>query len=160
MTKEQLIESAAKLIGPDQEAAEEYDLKRETMAAELNSILGKRADLEALIGPANQEMMEQNHRNHALFMASLFKSFKPEVLVETIIWVFSAYRSHGFGQTYWPAQLDTWLTILEDQLTPPSFVKIKPIYEWMLTNIPAFNQLCQERAKGPADPHSPASHLH
>jgi hypothetical protein len=42
-------------------------------------------------------------------MVSLFGDYHPEVLVETVLWVFRAYRSHGFKLTYWPAQLDMWV---------------------------------------------------
>ena len=51
-------------------------------------------------------------------MSSLLATYSPEVLVNTVLWVFRAYRAHGFNLTYWPAQLDTWVVLLEKHLSP------------------------------------------
>ncbi len=141
MTREELIENAAKLPKPSPEAAREYDSVRERAADAVTGELARRDDLEALIGKGNSEMMSQNHRNHALFMSSMFAGYAPRVFVETILWVFRAYRSHGFGLTYWPAQLDSWLSVLGDLMGEQAFGEIKPFYEWMLVNQAAFANL-------------------
>ena len=106
MTRQFLLEQAAGLPAVSTEAAAEYAAQHLTLAEEVTRMLGARDDLERLIGPGNRAMMEDNHRNHGRFISSLLQAFSPEVLVETIIWVFRAYRSHGFQLTYWPAQLD------------------------------------------------------
>lgn len=132
MTKKQLIATAETLHQPPVQAAQEYEEKREKMAVRINQRLEQRADLETLIGPNNVEMMRDNHRNHARFIASLLASYSPEVLVETVLWVFRAYRSHGFQLTYWPAQLDAWVDVLREELTNASFDAIYPFYHWMI----------------------------
>jgi hypothetical protein len=100
--------------------------------------MGARTDLDHLIGNENMAMMEDNHRNHARFMTSVFQVYQPVVLVETVLWVFRAYRSHGFQLTYWPAQLDQWVALLKVHLSPDAFQEIYPFYHWMLINQPTF----------------------
>lgn len=70
-----------------------------------------------LEGEENKSMIEDNHINHARFMSSVFAEFQPEVLVETIIWVFRTYRSHGFNLDYWPFQLNQWIEIYKTNLS-------------------------------------------
>lgn len=141
MTKDQLLESARQLKQPANTATEEYSSKRGQLVAEIDKIMLSRPDLVNLIGNDNQAMMQDNHQNHAQFMESMFTSFQPEVLVETVIWVFKAYRSHQFHSTYWSAQLNTWQQVLEKGLTPESYKEIQPFYHWMIVNIPVFSKL-------------------
>jgi len=144
MTKDELVATANKLSHFGAEAAGEYTAKRDIMAAEITRIMGGRADLNDLIGEGNQSMMEDNHRNHARFISSLIQDFSSQVLVETVLWVFRAYRNHGFRLTYWPAQLDTWVEVLRKELSPQAFAEIYPLYHWMIINQPAFVSLSDE----------------
>ncbi len=146
MNREELLESAERLLQPPLKAAEEYSVKSEEMAAEINSIMVKRRDLESLIGAGNIDMMFDNHRNHVRFMESLFFSYRAEVLVDTVLWVFRAYRSHGFNLTYWPAQLDLWVEVMKKKLSSESFDSLYPFYRWMIINQPFFVKLSDESA--------------
>lgn len=148
MTREELIAAADRLPHPSDKAAWEYETKAEVLALEVNRIMSARQDLDALIGPNNTAMMEDNHRNHARFMASLLQDFRPEVLVDTVLWVFRAYRAHGFQLTYWPAQLDVWLEVLNRELSPEAYESIKPCYEFMIIHQPAFAELSDEALRG------------
>ena len=141
MNKQYLMDEAAKLAPPSAETADEYAKKHEKLAAELNRLFSGRSDLELLIGAGNQAMMEDNHRNHGRFMASFLTSFNPEVLVETVLWVFRAYRNHGFQLTYWPAQLDLWLLLMKRELSPEAYQEIEPVYRFMLFHQPTFAAL-------------------
>ncbi len=77
---------------PTIKASTAYIALSEEMAAEVSRKLLSRADVDKLIGgPANREMMQDNDRNHARFFSSLFQNYNPEVLVNTVLWVFSAY---------------------------------------------------------------------
>lgn len=143
MTKEALVEEARKLPEPSQAAAEEFAANSEMLAAELNRIMTAREDLYTLIGPDNKEMMEDNHRNHARFMSSLLAHYDAEVLVNTVLWVFRAYRGHGFNLTYWPAQLDTWVTLLKRTLSKEAFESVYPVYHFMLVHQQDFAQLSE-----------------
>lgn len=141
MTRDDLIQTASTLKTPPPEAIVEYTALRDRLAAEMNIRLGARPDLDSLIGPGNRRMMEDNHRNHARFMESLFRHYSPQVFVETILWVFRTYRAHDFQLTYWPAQLDTWVEVLRENLSAESFRAIEPFYLWMIVNQPTFAAL-------------------
>lgn len=144
MKKDDLLKTAKKLTQPSPEALTEFSGKADTMANELNQQFSHRTDLQQLIGEGNTEMMFDNHRNHLRFMISLFSNYEPQVLVETVLWVFRAYRSHGFNLTYWPAQLDNWVDIFKKQLTQSCFDEIYPFYNWMIVNNPYFAILSDE----------------
>jgi hypothetical protein len=77
-------------------------------------------------------------------MVSLFADFNPTVLVETVLWVFRAYRSHGFQTTYWAANINIWLDMLREELSDETFAAIAPFYNWIIVNIPVFVKLTDE----------------
>ncbi len=144
MEKKDLLNTASQLKQPSQKAVDEYSRKADAMAGTLNERLSSRKDITQLIGEGNLDMMYENHRNHLRFMISLFKDYNPLVLTETVLWVFRAYRSHGFNLTYWPAQLDNWVQILKDELSKDCFDEVYPFYHWMIVNNPAFAILSDE----------------
>lgn len=144
MTKDQLIQSAGLLVQPSSESASEFSGKSERLAFMINEQFRNRQDLLMMIGEGNIDMMMDNHRNHVRFISSLFTNFQPEVLVETVLWVFRAYRSHGFKLTYWPAQLDSWVEVFRTELSDSCFREIYPFYNWMIINNPVFAQLSDE----------------
>lgn len=96
MDKNYLIETATQMKQMSSSSAEEYRQKSELLINKMNALMLDKADIEKLVGKENLDMMKDNHANHVRFMASVFKNYNPEVLVETVLWVFRAYRSHGF----------------------------------------------------------------
>jgi len=144
MKRENLIESAKSLKQPSIDSYNEFSAKLDIIISELNSLMLERKDLKNLIGEGNEKMMEDNHQNHARFMQSVFKHYIPEILVDTVLWVYRAYRSHGFNLTYWPAQLDTWIVIYKNQLSENTYKEIYPFYNWMLINQAAFVNLSDQ----------------
>lgn len=141
MDKEILLRSAAS-IGPFSGAAvHEYGSKTDLIVSRVNEALMRRNDLHALTGEANTQMMKDNHANHARFIHSIMKHYDPEVLVETILWVFRAYRSHGFSSMYWAAQINTWIGIMNELLSKESLAQVLPLYSWIQVNIPLFEKL-------------------
>ena len=144
MEFDHLMETAKNLVQPSAEATEEYSQKKHLLLSEINTMFSAREDLEDLIGPGNENMMRDNHHNHLQFMESVFTVTKPEILVETVIWVFRAYRSRGFQSTYWAAQLSTWNAILERHLTKDTLKEIWPFYQWMIVNTPLFTKLSED----------------
>ncbi len=145
MKKEDLFISAEALKQPSAASGKEFEEKSDFLAAEMNKLMGSRTDLVNLVGEGNSAMMYDNHRNHARFMSSLFFQFQPVVLVETVLWVYRAYRAHGFHLTYWPAQLDQWVELLKIQLSPEAFSEIYPFYHWMIINQPGFVRESEEQ---------------
>ncbi len=149
MTPDQLIQSASKLAQPADTATLEFAEKREQLAALASQRLAEREDLDKLIGSGNQQMAADNNRNFARFMESLFSDYHPEVWVETVLWVFRAYRSHGFQTTYWATNLNIWIDLLKAQLSADAFHELYPFYHWLIINITVFAKLSDNvRADG------------
>lgn len=144
MDKNYLLQTAAKLPDISSEAADEYFDRFEQLLSKMNYSMLERNDIETLIGKDNTRMMMDNHANHLRFMGSIFKNRNDEVLVETILWVFRAYRSHNFTTNYWAAQINTWIDILPEILSSETYKNIYPYYEWIQINIPLFVMLSDE----------------
>ena len=149
MNKQILFESALRLKQPESEAVQEYENKRGTLVAKVDKLMLNRSDINGLVCKKNIEMMMDNHANHARFMISIFHVFNAEVLIETILWVFRAYRNRGFTTNYWAAQLNTWINVLGEELSEASYKEIYPYYQWMLVNIPVFTELSQQNIDSP-----------
>lgn len=145
MDKKRLLTSAGNLKQVSASAYSEYNIKGDQLVAKMNELMLKRTDLHLLIGDGNEEMMKDNHANHVRFIASVLKNYHPEVLVDTILWVFRAYRSHSFTTNYWAAQLNAWIIILKESLSVDTFNEIYPLYEWMQINIPLFVKLSDQQ---------------
>ncbi|MDQ7824011.1 MAG: hypothetical protein RDV48_14520 [Candidatus Eremiobacteraeota bacterium] len=144
MDRNMLLESARALTQPPLAAAEEFAAQRDSFAEEITGVMKARPDLAMLIGEGNTAMMEDNHRNHVRFMESVFRSYHAQVLVETVLWVFRAYRSHGFRLAYWPALLDNCVEILKKRLTSGAFEALYPFYHWLIVNQAAFAALSDQ----------------
>lgn len=139
-----LMETAQQLKQPNAEAVAEYSRQKDHLLSEINRLMSEREDIETMIGKGNNAMMRDNHHNHIQFMESIFLLTKPEVLVETVIWVFKVYRSRGFSPTYWAAQLSSWKTVLINALSSKAFAEIWPFYQWMIVNTPVFSKLSEQ----------------
>ncbi|MFP4040416.1 MAG: hypothetical protein ACLFS7_07730 [Desulfosudaceae bacterium] len=146
--KEKLFDTASELSPPSDSAIEDFAKKHEQLAGMGNQIMAKRVDLDKLVGKGNQEMAEDNNRNFARFMLSIFTDFNPKVLVETVLWVFRAYRAHGFQTTYWAANLNIWVDLIRQELSESSYKEIYPFYNWLIVNIPVFVKLSDETLYG------------
>jgi len=144
MMKEILLKTAKDLAQPTETAFREFADKHEQLAAMGSQAMNRRPDVNKLVGENNQAMAEDNNRNFARFMLSLFEDYHPEVFVETVLWVFRAYRSHGFRTTYWAANLNIWSEMLKKELTQETYERIFPFYNWLIINIPIFVKLTDE----------------
>ncbi len=144
MDKNQLLETARALKQVKRETAEEYSQKSDELISQINKRMLERAEIKNLVGEDNLSMMKDNHANHVRFIASILKNYNPEVFVDTVLWVFRAYRSHGFSTNYWASQLNTWIEILKEVLSGESYQEVYPYYEWMQVNIPVFVKLTDE----------------
>lgn len=153
MERKDLLITAKKLPKVEKQFAEEYGAKMELLISMMNETMLARKDLIEMVGENNVNMMKDNHANHARFMESIFYQFSPETLLDTVLWVFRAYRSRNFRSTYWAAQLNTWVTIYRKELSPECFNAIYPYYKWMQTNIPGFNTIAESNLELPLASH-------
>lgn len=138
MNKSELLNSANQLKQVEEKVAMEYAEKSSAVVVKMDKLMLERADIKDLVGEINLTMMRDNHANHARFMAAILKTYNAEMFVETILWVFRAYRSRGFSTNYWAALMNTWIGVMKEELTPETFREVYPWYEWMQVNIPAF----------------------
>ncbi|GMU85266.1 MAG: hypothetical protein AMXMBFR48_05080 [Ignavibacteriales bacterium] len=144
MTKSEIIAEAGKLNAASEKSVMEYESKSAHLVVLINKHLETRTDIYSLIGQDNLPMMRDNHLNHTKFMTAAMKNFNPQVLVETILWVLRAYKSHGFSSGYWDVQLNGWLSILSSELSKETGAEILPFYQWMLSYIPHLDKLSAE----------------
>ena len=153
MDRDDLIKTAGNLKQVSEKSASEYSFKRNGLVDLMNKKMESREDLPDMVGIGNIDMMKDNHANHARFLESIFIQYSPEVLVDTVLWVFRAYRSRNFRSTYWSAQLNSWIEILEKELSKECFSEIYPYYNWMQINIPTFNKLAEKDLETPYSAH-------
>lgn len=147
-----LEKTAGLLQQPSQSAAVEFASKRDSLAEELNHRMMARADLHKMIGEGNSSMMQDNSRNFTRFMSSMFTAYEPLVLVHTALWVFRAYRSHGFQTTYWAANLDAFVQIAAEKLSAETYAELYPFFNWLIVNVPVFVQISNEQMGHPLHP--------
>ncbi len=141
MEKNKLIKSAESLTAPQPEMIAEFSRQKGTLVEKVVNELNQRQDLDKLIGENNKSMMVDNAANMARFMESMFQQYNPTVFVETILWVFSTYRNHGFNLSFWPAHLNVWITLLQSELDAEISAALVPFYSWIQVNIPVFTLL-------------------
>lgn len=145
-----LLATARDLVSVEAGIASEFGAKKNLLVALIDQRMQERPDIEALVGPDNLQMMKDNHANHALFMESLLRNYQPEVLVNTVLWVFRAYRSRRFHPNYWAAQLNAWVELIQQELSSESAAAILPFYQWMIVHIPQFTLLTDAAVEGDA----------
>ena len=153
MTKTELLQTAQQLRQVDARVASEYEQKSGQLNAKINQLMLERADIKELVGEINISMMKDNHANHVRFIVSILRNHNPEILVDTVLWVFRAYRSRGFSSNYWAAQLNTWIEIIKEELSTETYHQVFPLYEWMQLNIPTFVKLSDEKLELPGSLH-------
>lgn len=144
MDKSYLIQTAGLLKNVHENTYNEYYQKADLLASKMNEAMIARSDIFDLVGENNIDMMKDNHTNHVRFIASILKHMNADVLVDTVLWVFRAYRSHGFTTNYWAAQINTWIKIFKSELSPECYEEVLPYYEWMQVNIPIFSKISGE----------------
>jgi methanogenic corrinoid protein MtbC1 len=111
-----------------QTAAQDYARNTSAMLSDVDEAMKQQAGLVS----DQVEMMLQNHRHHVEFMYTLFRLNMPELLTETVVWVYIAYRAHGFSPDYFPAALRCWLDAVRKHLPSSSAREIGAVYSWMI----------------------------
>lgn len=113
-------------------AVGEYTRLSYVLVESVNARMSGREDLTDLIGSNSVEVMYENHRHHAAFMASVFQFGIYGLLSKTLPWVYRAYHSRGFSHAYFSAVMTVWIDVIREFMDQ-SASDILTIYEWMLT---------------------------
>ncbi len=113
-------------------AAAAYEAALETMLPLVDRKLIEREDLDRLISSNPIAFMRANHRNHAVFMANVFRYSCYGLFAQVLVWVYRAYRHHGFAGEYFPLELAAWREAVTACLAPPLAAEIDAVYAWMM----------------------------
>lgn len=111
-----------------EEAAQEFEEKREWLVNYVNKAMFAQSDIENLIGHRGADLMINNHRNHAAFISTVICFKKPNVLYDVIPGVYRAYRNQGFSYDYFLRAFECWISALHTVLSPSSAKQIEKIY--------------------------------
>jgi methanogenic corrinoid protein MtbC1 len=134
MEQERLIKEAQESLRVSPDAAALFSQAKNVLIDEVNTLMTTNPRITSLIGGNPISMMQDNHRNHIDFMATVFQFNSFEMLAKTIPWVYRSYRAHGFSFDYFPLELATWKKAVEKHLPPAAVPEINAIYDWMLKN--------------------------
>ncbi len=113
-------------------AAVAYEAASEGMLRSVDRKLIEREDLNRLIGSNPIAFMRANHRNHSVFMANVFRYSCYGLFAQVLVWVYRAYRYHGFAGEYFPIELAAWREAVTECLPPPLAAEIDAVYAWMM----------------------------
>ncbi len=145
-----------KNLGPvPQEAALEYEAKSPQMTRDVDQQLALHPAITELIGHNPFAVMHENHRNHAAFMASVFKLNTLELLAPTLVWVYRSYHSRGFAHDYFLVELQAWQSALDKHLSPDAAEPLGNIYRWMVSKHETMIRLSKERDAQSSPSHHP-----
>ncbi|MEW6709734.1 MAG: cobalamin-dependent protein [Candidatus Riflebacteria bacterium] len=132
---EKLLKSAEELSTISPEAAHAYDARKGLLTERVNVELSDRKDLSDLIGGrASIELMEDNHRNHSMFLTTVLHLNAFHLLASVVPWVYRAYSQHGFSFSYFPVALQAWKAAIRKELPAVFCDEILPVYDWMLNH--------------------------
>jgi len=131
-TRGHVTREAEKLAPVPPEAAAEYRQRADRMIAQVDRKLAANPEIGSLIGNNPLDLMYNNHRHHARFMANVFRFNSFGLLARTVPWVYRAYRSRGFSHDYFPAELAAWIESVREHLSPAAEKPITAVYEWLL----------------------------
>jgi methanogenic corrinoid protein MtbC1 len=139
---EDIIASSGNLSKISSEAAEAYAQATDRLLNHVNTQLEEHRNIKELIGRNPLDLMHNNHKNHAMFMAAVFSLNSFELLARTIPWVYRAYHARGFSYDYFPAELVAWQIAIHDCLVSPSHkAEITAVYKWMVQQHDQFIKL-------------------
>lgn len=115
---------------PLKEAAMYHEIIPE-LTHNVNELMSSHPSIHELIGHNPLQVMYDNHRNHAAFMATVFNTQSYELLIRTVPWVYRSYSAHRFSYDYFPLELQAWIDAIEKKHDKP-MKTIVAVYRWMI----------------------------
>ncbi len=150
--KPELSKEIAGLPEIPSRVAQAYKDRLGEMVEKVNIDMSSRADIRMLIGDNPMSMMFDNHNNHARFMSNVFLLNEYGLLVNTVPWVYRAYRHHGFAYEYFPVHLQVWQQVLKEFLGPDTAAPLVRVYEWMQSHHQDFIESAEQPARQSSEP--------
>lgn len=127
-------------------AATSYKTQQKAMTGCVDAALREQLEINQLIGYNPLQIMFDNHRHHAAFMATVFTIGDYELLAKTIPWVYRAYHAHNFSYDYFPIELTAWRKALRQHMASNLIAEIDAVYVWMLEQHEQMIHLAQTTA--------------
>jgi len=128
-----ILASSRELPKISPETADAYAQAIDKLKDNVNGQLEANPKIMELIGRNPLDVMRNNHRNHATFMATIFKLNSFELLARTVPWVYRAYHARGFSYDYFPIELVAWQIAIHQCLDNSARKsEILAVYKWMV----------------------------
>jgi MerR family transcriptional regulator, light-induced transcriptional regulator len=143
MTVSELFAESRKLAQIPLASTTAYKNHMPALIRFVDSRLNELPGIDALIGNNPRQVMYDNHKHHAAFMATVFSIGDYELLARTVLWVYRAYHSHGFSHDYFPVELKAWQEAVETHIGTDLAGPILAVYAWMIGNHELFIALSQ-----------------
>lgn len=138
MTRDDLLQRYQEFPDVPGHAAEAYHEHAMAMADTVTALVQDHPQRTDWVDDDRLSMMADNHRNHGLFIASHLNAPIDVVFVDTILWALRAYRSHGFGQGYWPVQIAAWQTAVRQHLPSTCQNPVTRFYDVLARQLPDY----------------------
>lgn len=140
-----LLEELGSIDAVNDVVASTYAAVSDYAATQVTRKVREHADADILLPRTNPELLEENHLQHARYMESVLRAGGDESVVDTVIWVYRTYLSHGFAPGYWPVQLQAWQSVLVELMPEDEYQSVAPYYEWLMRHHEAFLELARSR---------------
>lgn len=139
--KKLLVQDLLSLQAVSPNAAMTYGAVKGYASARVSDLVFSHPQANAFLPENKSDMAVNNHEQHAQYMESVFLDGADESVVDTIVWVYRTYTSHGFDLSYWPVQIDAWRIVLADLLPEEDYQCIAPYYDWLAGHHADFAEL-------------------
>ncbi len=134
MTQSALIASAQAIPKASDEAIAAFEQHTASIAEKVSAAVQVHPDFDKVVGPANLDLMRDNHRNQSRFFLATLIEPNAETFVNTCLWAIGVYRSRGIQPDYWHIMPKAWIQSIDETLSEKDASEIKPLFEWILKN--------------------------
>jgi methanogenic corrinoid protein MtbC1 len=131
---EDLKRAAAALAPVPPAAARAYRTKMATLREYVDREMADYLAIEVLIGFNPLEILYDQHRYHASFMANVLHFNAFELLAGTLAWAYQTYQAHGFSYDYFPLEVKAWMRAVSQHLEADSAQAVNAVYRWWLSH--------------------------
>ena len=130
MRVEDLVRELQVLDVPDALELSIYEANIDKVIADVDRTVLDHPRVTELLGGDSTTIAVANHRNHAGFMAEIFRSGTLEDLPLTAVWAYRAYTSQGVHPDYWKVHLPAWEASFIAHGLSDDIPRITAVYAW------------------------------
>ena len=131
---EDLKRAAAALALVPPAAARASCAKMATLREHVDREMAKYLAIEVLIGFNSLEILCDQHRYHASFMANVLHFNAFELMAGSLARACQTYHTHGFSYDYFPQEAKAWMRAVSLHLEANSAQAVNTVYQWWLNH--------------------------